>query len=262
MRTFHGITKSFSIYKQTWMQLKAAQDSNLSADSVAIFEKKRYWAQSVFDTLGIQCSSLGNPCERPGTLYVGNHLSYLDIPLLMRFDPQVAFVAKKELESWPIFGKAASLVGTVYVHREKQASRNQVKEQIAQALLAGRSIALFPSGTTTLNEDKPWRKGAFEIAAQSGAWLQPFRIIYSQPRVCAYIDRDFFPTHLSRLALSEDIRATIEFGTPRRVKDPIKECEEVQKWTQGMGVLSREDSKGKPYLVDTVTNEPLRNSVL
>src|SRR2546428_704839 len=50
-------------------------------------------------------------------LIVSNHVSYLDIIALSTVT-SCAFVSKKEVAAWPIFGLYARLGGTVFVDRE------------------------------------------------------------------------------------------------------------------------------------------------
>jgi 1-acyl-sn-glycerol-3-phosphate acyltransferase len=48
---------------------------------------------------------------------VGNHLSYLDIPLLMQSSPNISFVAKEEVGRWPVIGAGAHALNTIFVKR-------------------------------------------------------------------------------------------------------------------------------------------------
>ena len=51
-------------------------------------------------------------------------------------------------------------------------------------------ITIFPSGTTRLTEDQPWKKGAFEIAKDAKVPVQLFKLDYSPLRELAYINDD------------------------------------------------------------------------
>jgi hypothetical protein len=42
------------------------------------------------------------------SILIGNHVSYLDIPVLFYTYPNISFVSKKEVRSWPISGQAAA----------------------------------------------------------------------------------------------------------------------------------------------------------
>ncbi len=197
-------------------------------------EKQRVlcgWGKEMMRILNVRVSVTGSPSVQP-MLFVGNHISYLDIPLLMSQTP-VVFVAKKELANWPIFGRAIRSAGGVFVDRESAHSRKGVAETIAPAIQKGRQIAVFASGTTTLDEQKPWRWGAFVIAKRYGIPIQPFRLNYRPRRAAAYIDDDFFPTHLWNLVGIESIEAELEFHAPvTQIADPQAEAMKWWAWAR------------------------------
>jgi 1-acyl-sn-glycerol-3-phosphate acyltransferase len=51
-------------------------------------------------------------------LLVANHISWLDIHIINSIRP-VIFVAKADVSKWPIFGYLASMLGTIFLKREK-----------------------------------------------------------------------------------------------------------------------------------------------
>lgn len=188
------------------------------------------WAKGVLKKINVDLEIIGTPLQEEGVLFVGNHISYVDIPLIMATIEKVAFVAKQEIRSWPLFGEGAALIGTVFVKRDKASSREAAKTALSDAIKNGKKVAIFPSGTTTMGNKKPWKKGAFDIAAELGCKVQPFRISYQPLRETAYIDDDFFPTHLMRLLNFKTIKTKIEFHEPVVITDPIKDCEKWDKW--------------------------------
>ncbi|MBY0371221.1 1-acyl-sn-glycerol-3-phosphate acyltransferase [bacterium] len=190
------------------------------------------WAQGLLDTLRVDVEYAGKPSPEP-TLFIGNHVSYLDIPLLMSRAP-VVFLAKKELASWPIFGRAMRSVGTVFVDRGSPGSRKVAAEAIAPAVHeGGYSVAVFASGTTSITEDKPWRWGAFSIAKRFNIPLQPFRLTYEPLRTVAYIDEDFFASHLWSLVGTSKIKARLEFADRIPVvEDPEAEARRWWQWAR------------------------------
>lgn len=191
------------------------------------------WAQDVLSVISIDIEIKGAPPEMDEpVLFVGNHISYVDIPLLMASVP-VVFVAKEEISNWLVIGQAGKKAGTVFVKRESGTSRANAAEAIADTILnKRRSIGVFPSGTTCLTEDKPWRHGVFKIAHQKKIPVQPFRIRYEPLRQVAYIGNDTFATHLLSLLRRDGIKAFIEFDSVRFINDPTSECEQIRAWTQ------------------------------
>lgn len=193
---------------------------------------KQSWAEEMLSRLGVKVQITGPISLKPGLLYVGNHMSYLDIPLLMAAAPSIAFVAKKEIGDWPLFGDGARALETIFVQRENAENRGLARQTIAATLAEGRRVAVFPSGTTSLDEGKVWRRGVFEIAQAQKTEIQPFRIRYSPLRTAAFIDKDALIPHMSKLMTERGVSAQIEFHAPVPVRDAARCCERWQSWTR------------------------------
>ena len=192
-----------------------------------------HWAHSVLRVLAldVKIKGVAPELDRP-LLFVGNHISYIDIPLLMANVP-VVFVAKHEVSNWFIIGNASKKAGTVFVKREDQTSRAKASSAIADTIMKNRqSVGVFPSATTCIAEKKPWRTGVFKIAAEHKIPVQPFRIRYEPLRQIAYIDDDTFATHLMAVLRLKKMRAIIEFGEVQMISDPVKDCSRIQEWTR------------------------------
>jgi 1-acyl-sn-glycerol-3-phosphate acyltransferase len=189
------------------------------------------WAEEVLPLLRleVQRSGLIAPSQTP-TIFVGNHLSYLDIPVLMSQVP-VVFLGKEEISRWPLFGAAGRRAGMVFVKRESDGSRRLAAQAIKECLASrGLSLGLFPSGTTTLLEQRPWRTGAFRIAKEGGFPVQPFRLTYHPLNRVAFVGKDRLLPHLYRLLEAGPIKARIEFGAPRFVDDPEAMARDLRTW--------------------------------
>ena len=171
------------------------------------------------------------PARSP-VLLVGNHLSYVDICTVLT-TKAVSFVAKAELQKWPIIGEAAKRAGIIFVKREEKSSRTHALTSVRQYLKRTQgSLCIFPSGTTHLTEARPWRYGPFQIAKSLGIPVQPFRIAYNQMRKVAYIDKDNFALHLWQLLDSEKLSVTIEFAEPFEVDNPEADAAYWWQWSR------------------------------
>jgi 1-acyl-sn-glycerol-3-phosphate acyltransferase len=197
-----------------------------------IEELQKDWAQKTLTKFNVSLQVKGEVSHQRPLIFVGNHISYFDIVLLMQTVPGISFVAKKELASWPIFGHAARKTNTIFVKREKNQSRKEARQAILEALKEQKRVVVFPSGTTCLDENKSWRRGIFEIAQEAGVQVQPFRISYKPLREVAYIDDDFFPLHLMRLMRLKKIDAKIEFHSPVNISNPEQDSEAWRSWTK------------------------------
>jgi 1-acyl-sn-glycerol-3-phosphate acyltransferase len=97
------------------------------------------------------------------TLFIANHLSYLDIEVLGALIPG-SFVAKMEVGGWPFFGSLARLQRTVFVDR-RIGSAGRQRDDIRDRLAAGGNLVLFPEGTSTDgNRTLPFKSALFAVA--------------------------------------------------------------------------------------------------
>src|SRR3546814_10571195 len=96
--------------------------------------------------LGIEIERHGQPSDRHPTLYVANHVSYLDIEVLGAL-LKASFVAKAEVATWPFFAWLARLQETVFVERRVRHAA-QHRDEMARRLDAGDDLILFPEGTS------------------------------------------------------------------------------------------------------------------
>jgi 1-acyl-sn-glycerol-3-phosphate acyltransferase len=205
------------------------------AQSPSHAEQKQAWGREMLALLGIKVIIKGKPSTKHPLILVGNHISYLDIVLLFAMVPEVSFVAKEELAHWPIFGAGARKAGTIFLKRGNASARSAVRDTIRDALLVGQKrIALFPAGTTRLDESVPWKFGAFRLAHETGVPMQVFRVRYTPLRRAAYIDKDFFPLHLLGLCnRNSPVKASLEFAPSVKIRDPERDCLRWQEWAAG-----------------------------
>lgn len=84
---------------------------------------------------------------RTPALWVSNHISWLDIAVLGS-GARIFFLAKAEIENWPIFGKLAKGGGTLFIKRGSGDSV-RIKEQITEFLKQNIPVLFFPEATTT-----------------------------------------------------------------------------------------------------------------
>jgi 1-acyl-sn-glycerol-3-phosphate acyltransferase len=78
---------------------------------------------------------------------VSNHISWLDIAVLGS-GARVFFLAKAEIEKWPVFGNLAKGGGTLFIKRGSGDSV-RIREQIAEFLSKDIPVLFFPEATTT-----------------------------------------------------------------------------------------------------------------
>ncbi|MGE8557299.1 lysophospholipid acyltransferase family protein [Acinetobacter sp. UBA3106] len=84
---------------------------------------------------------------REPALWVSNHVSWLDVAVLGS-GARVFFLAKAEIEKWPLFGKLAKGGGTLFIKRGSGDSI-KIKEQITTFLKQNIPVLFFPEATTS-----------------------------------------------------------------------------------------------------------------
>ena len=224
-----GFFKTIIIFIKTFYYLII---SYLPKADVNFLKKK--WALDVLESFGIHVRVIGANPKENNLVLVGNHIGFLDIVVLMAVEPRAVFLSKAEVAHWPIIGAGARRIGTLFVNRDSSSSRAAAKVALAERLKISNStyLAGFPSGTTTLNEQIPWKKGLVEIAAETNTKVQVFKMKYSPARACAYIDDDTLVSSMWQLFKAENKSVLFEWGPCENITDVISQTHQFQKWTQ------------------------------
>ncbi|MEV4658482.1 lysophospholipid acyltransferase family protein [Micromonospora sp. NPDC049301] len=144
----------------------------------------RAWARGTARAFGVRLVIRGR-LPRRRALLVANHVSWLDILAVLAVAP-TRMVAKREVRSWPVVGLLAAAAGTVFVDRSRPRALPATVRRVADALRAGRSVAVFPEGTTWCAGDgaddcRPgggFRPAMFQAAIDSGSPVVPLRLAY------------------------------------------------------------------------------------
>jgi 1-acyl-sn-glycerol-3-phosphate acyltransferase len=215
--------------------LKTAESSIkvLNLKKVKRLRAKKDWAEMVLKTFDLELTVVGNPPKNGACLLVGNHISYFDIPALMAARPEVTFIAKRDILLWPIIGSGAAAAGTIFVKRAQGSDRRSVRNRVLKGFKEENQIVVFPSGTTTLTENKLWKKGIFEIAKEAGVPIQLFRLEYELLREAAYIDDDQLFAHMKNFVRLRRSRVTLRWlERYAEVTEPQSFAEELRKKVQ------------------------------
>jgi 1-acyl-sn-glycerol-3-phosphate acyltransferase len=111
-------------------------------------------------------------------IYVSNHQSYFDIPVLLAYLPgSFRFIVKKEFFSAPVFGGFTRRSGHLSVDREVGSEAHKTLLEAASLLNAGKSVIIFPEGTRSRDGALgKFKRGGFAIAFESGAPIVPVAI--------------------------------------------------------------------------------------
>lgn len=137
--------------------------------------------------LGVRVEFYGSLIKEGPALYVTNHTSWLDIPILSAIAP-VSFVAKREVRNWPFFGLLAQLQRSVFIERGKRSQTEAQRERILARLADGDILVLFPEGTSSDgNRVLPFNSALFSVAEREIEGPDGARPVVVQPISLAYV---------------------------------------------------------------------------
>jgi len=150
-------------------------------DRGSVDERARWFGRRVVDLLGIELSVEGQDRVPQGRAYVymSNHQSHLDIPMLYATlpSPTIRMLGKKELFEIPLWGQGLRAAEFIEVDRSNHARAVKSIEQAAALVRDGVSIYLAPEGTRSKDGTiGALKKGGFHLAIGTGAPIVPVAI--------------------------------------------------------------------------------------
>ena len=131
------------------------------------------------DVTGMEhLKGIDRPC-----IFIGNHMSSLEtfvLPsLIMPHGFDLAYVVKRSLVDYPIFGDVVNVRNPVVVERiNPREDLKVVMEEGARRLEQGRSLIIFPQHTRTVDFDpKQFNSIGIKLAKRTGAIVVPFALL-------------------------------------------------------------------------------------
>jgi 1-acyl-sn-glycerol-3-phosphate acyltransferase len=141
----------------------------------------RMWARSLLRIVGVKVTVEGLDRIQPGGNYVfvSNHVSYMDIPVVLGTVPEdFLFLAKAELFKIPFLGTHLKTAGHVLVPREDPRSAIKTLQHTAALLHDGRSTLVFPEGgRTATGELQEFKDGAAFLAIRAQIPVVPLAML-------------------------------------------------------------------------------------
>ncbi|HEX9558845.1 MAG TPA: lysophospholipid acyltransferase family protein [Reyranella sp.] len=177
--------------------------------------------------LGIRVRVHGQRSTVTPTLYVCNHVSYLDIEVLGGLIPG-SFVAKAEVATWPFFSTLAKAQRTIFIER-RTGKTSTSRDQMMNRLNTGDNLMLFPEGTSSDGTRVlPFRSALFGVAQlrrdDKPITVQSVAIAYTRldgiplgrywrPLFAWFGDLDLVP-HLWQMVCLGETEAVVTFFPP------------------------------------------------
>ncbi|MFY0606857.1 MAG: 1-acyl-sn-glycerol-3-phosphate acyltransferase [Cyclobacteriaceae bacterium] len=138
------------------------------------------WAPGILWCFGLKVSAIGTESldKRQPYVFVSNHQSFLDIPILFRTIPNnLYFVAKKELKWIPFLGWYMMATGMIFIDRSDRKKAIQSLKRTGKLIKRGRSVLMFPEGTRSKDKSiAPFKKGPFVMAREAEVSVIPLGI--------------------------------------------------------------------------------------
>lgn len=168
-------------------------------------ERRQRWSQlfmrKLSNALPFKVRVIGQLPQQP-MLWVSNHVSWTDIPLLGMLTP-LSFLSKAEVRNWPVAGWLALKAGTLFIRRGGNDSQ-LLRQQISQHLQQACALLIFPEGTTTDGRSlRTFHGRLLASAIDTHTPLQPVALRYLRngktDMLAPFIGDDDLLSHLMRL---------------------------------------------------------------
>lgn len=146
----------------------------------SLFLARRVWSPFLVWISGSTMTVEGRENVDPArpTIYVVNHQSTLDIPVLFMALPiNFRFIVKEELRWVPLLGWYLWVAKFIFVDRTNQKRAIRSLQLAGEKIRGGKSIAVFPEGTRSAQGAVlPFKKGPFALAISARVAVCPVTI--------------------------------------------------------------------------------------
>lgn len=159
---------------------RLTKKGDMEARAAYIHKITTTWAKAIMKLSGAKVTVIGeeNIPKDKTILFVSNHQGNFDIPLLMSsIDVPKGFIAKKELETWPIISTWMKYLNCIFMDRSNLRKSAQAIIQGTKLLKDGYSMVIFPEGTRSKGGPiKDFKAGSFKLATKSKCLIIPVTI--------------------------------------------------------------------------------------
>ena len=189
-----------------------------------------FWYRSICWLTGTRVRLVGAPVSGPA-LFVANHVSWLDILVLGFALPRAAFISKREVREWGIFGRCAELAHSVFIDRTRRGESARQRDMLLERLARGDRLILFPEGTSTDGTGTlPFKSALFAVAEiEEDLPVQPVSLCYThingvpvsradRPKIGWFGDMELIDHVISLMGLGR-IRAEVRFHPPITLRE-------------------------------------------
>jgi len=188
----------------------------------------KLWGKGVLAILGGRINVRGTP-PAPPSFTVSNHLTYVDVFVLSAL-MGVVFVAKAEVNSWPIIGLLCRQTQMIFINREQLRDIVRVKELVGGAFDRGYAVHIFAEGGISQDTRvQPFKPALLDVASRNGYPVHYASITYRTPdgstpasQTVAWLEGKSFFRHACDLAAARGFEAVVTFGESPLVREDRK----------------------------------------
>jgi 1-acyl-sn-glycerol-3-phosphate acyltransferase len=180
--------KTFHWYAYLWLSMlkpriklrRLNRQNKIVERDTCAHDIARRWAKKGIAANGsvISVKGIENVPEKGGVLFISNHQSNFDIPILIGFVPRdKGFIAKKELGKIPVFSMWMKYLGCVFIDRKDARKSLQLLNEAAERLKKGHSLVIFPEGTRSSDgKVGQFKPGSLRLALKANVPIIPVTI--------------------------------------------------------------------------------------
>lgn len=177
-------------------------------------------------------------------LFVSNHRASIDPIVYLQYIKAFP-VSRADVEHYPLVGRGAKTVGTLFVNKTNRVSRAETIKAIEREFRNGNSIMLFPEGRTHA-EDLTIRLhvGSFRAAAATNTPVFPMAIDY-QNQNDYWTHEDPFLTHYNaQFGRRKETFLKVRYGESIPPGDPEEMMQTARDWIDKQILEMREEWGG------------------
>lgn len=140
----------------------------------------RFWSPAILFIFGMKIQIHGRKAlkKQVPSIYVANHSSPLDIPVMFMATPVPGyFIAKKGLKKIPVFGWYMQMAGMIFIDRGNREKAIQSMRLAGARIKKGFSVIAFPEGTRSRDGNvHMFKRGSFMLSQETGIPVVPVGI--------------------------------------------------------------------------------------
>ncbi|KGT47246.1 MULTISPECIES: 1-acyl-sn-glycerol-3-phosphate acyltransferase [Acinetobacter] len=226
----------------------------------------QYFCRKLCKVFNIEIQAHGTIPREPA-LWVSNHISWLDIAVLGSA-ARVFFLAKAEIEQWPVLGKLAKSGGTLFIKRGSGDSI-KIRDQITEFLKQDIPVLFFPEATTSNGRRiKKVHGRILGAAIEAQRPVQICLICYVNQQgeldmVAPYVDNISFAAHVRRVLempkVTAHLMALPEISTEGHTVDSLTHLVQ-QKMQEGLKTLQNRVLKTPLEDAESVVSVPVQET--